>query len=121
MRQHHPDTDARLNGSNLRPAPVAGSRRRGRDAEQRSREEGAIVTRAGVAKVITFKLVLATCTKGLVAASRERRQSPGCLRSPAMTETPHKTGPVSAEFSADVLESVEIVRAAPIEEPCRAA
>jgi hypothetical protein len=38
-----------------------------------------------------------------------------------MTETPHKTGPVSAEFSADVLESVEIVRAAPIEEPCRAA
>ena len=121
MRQHHPDTDARLNGSNLRPAPVAGSRRRGRDAEQRSREEGAIVTRAGVAKVNTFTLVSATCTKGLVSASREQRQPPGCLRIPAMTETPHETRPTSAGFSHDVLKSVEIVRTAPIEESCSAA
>jgi hypothetical protein len=37
-----------------------------------------------------------------------------------MTETPRKTRPASAEFSADVLESVEVVRTAPIEEPCRA-
>jgi hypothetical protein len=38
-----------------------------------------------------------------------------------MTETPHETGPVWAEFPADVLESVEIVRIAAIGEPCRAA
>jgi hypothetical protein len=38
-----------------------------------------------------------------------------------MTETPHKTGPTSAEFSDAVRESVEIVRTAPIEEPWRAA
>jgi hypothetical protein len=38
-----------------------------------------------------------------------------------MTETPHKTGPASAEYSDGVLESVEIVGTAPIEEPCRAA
>ena len=38
-----------------------------------------------------------------------------------MTETPHKTGPASAEFSDDVLESIEIVCTAPIEEPCRTA
>lgn len=38
-----------------------------------------------------------------------------------MTETPHKTGPVWAEFSDDVLETVETVRAAAIEAPCRAA
>ena len=38
-----------------------------------------------------------------------------------MTEPPHKTGPAWAEFSDDVLESVEIVCAAAIEAPCRAA
>ena len=38
-----------------------------------------------------------------------------------MTETPHKNGSAWAEFSDDVLESVEIVRSAAIEEPCRAA
>ena len=38
-----------------------------------------------------------------------------------MTETAHKTGPACAEFSDDVIESVEIVRIAPIEEPWRAA
>jgi hypothetical protein len=32
-----------------------------------------------------------------------------------MTETPHTTGPAWAEFSDDVLESVEIVRTAAIE------
>ena len=37
-----------------------------------------------------------------------------------MTETPHKTGPAWAEFSDDVLESVETVRTAAIEAPCRA-
>jgi hypothetical protein len=91
------------------------------DAEKRSRQEEAIVTRAGVAKVNTFTLVSATCTKGLVSASREQRQPPGCLRIPAMTETPHETRPTSAGFSHDVLKSVEIVRTAPIEESCSAA
>jgi len=38
-----------------------------------------------------------------------------------MTETPHKTGLAWAEFADDVLEAVEIVRTAAIEEPCRAA
>jgi hypothetical protein len=38
-----------------------------------------------------------------------------------MTETPHKTGLAWAEFPDDVLEAVEIVRTAAIEEPCRAA
>jgi hypothetical protein len=38
-----------------------------------------------------------------------------------MTETPHKTRTAWAEFSDDVRESVEIVRAAAIEAPCRAA
>ena len=38
-----------------------------------------------------------------------------------MTETPHKTGSAWAEFSDDVLESVEIVRSAAIEARCRAA
>jgi hypothetical protein len=38
-----------------------------------------------------------------------------------MTETPHKTGPAWVEFSDDVRESVEIVRTAVIEAPCRAA
>jgi len=38
-----------------------------------------------------------------------------------MTETPHKTGPEWAEFSDDVIESVEIVRIAAIEAPCGAA
>jgi hypothetical protein len=38
-----------------------------------------------------------------------------------MTETPHKTGPAWPEFRDDVLESAEIVCAAAIEAPCRAA
>jgi hypothetical protein len=38
-----------------------------------------------------------------------------------MTETPHKTGPASAEFSGDALESVETVRTVAIEAVCRAA
>jgi hypothetical protein len=38
-----------------------------------------------------------------------------------MTETPHKTGSACAEFSDDMRESVEIIRTAAIEEPCRAA
>jgi hypothetical protein len=38
-----------------------------------------------------------------------------------MTETPHKTGSAWVEFSDDVRESVEIVRSAAIEAPCRAA
>jgi hypothetical protein len=38
-----------------------------------------------------------------------------------MTEDPPKTGPAWAEFSDDVRESVEIVRTAAIEAPCRAA
>ena len=38
-----------------------------------------------------------------------------------MTETPHQTGPAWAEFSDDVIESVEIVRIAAIEAPWRAA
>jgi hypothetical protein len=38
-----------------------------------------------------------------------------------MTGTPHKTGPAWAEFSDDVSESVETVRTAAIEAPCRAA
>ena len=37
-----------------------------------------------------------------------------------MTETPHRTGPAWAESSADVLESVEIVRTAAIESLCSA-
>jgi hypothetical protein len=37
-----------------------------------------------------------------------------------MTETRHKTGPAWAEFSDDVLESVETVSTAVIEAPCRA-
>jgi hypothetical protein len=36
-----------------------------------------------------------------------------------MTETPHTTGLAWAEFSDDVLEAVEIVRTAAIEDPCR--
>jgi len=38
-----------------------------------------------------------------------------------MTEALHKTGPAWAKFSDDVLESVETVRTAAIEAPCRAA
>jgi hypothetical protein len=38
-----------------------------------------------------------------------------------MTETPHKIGSAWAEFSDDVRESVETVRTAAIEAPCRAA
>jgi hypothetical protein len=38
-----------------------------------------------------------------------------------MTETAHKTGPAWAEFSDDVIESVEIVRIAAIEAPWRGA
>jgi len=38
-----------------------------------------------------------------------------------MTQTPHKTGSVWAEFCGDVPESVEIVRTAAIEAPCRVA
>jgi hypothetical protein len=38
-----------------------------------------------------------------------------------MTKTRHKTGPAWAEFSDDALESVETVRTAAIEAPCRAA
>jgi hypothetical protein len=37
-----------------------------------------------------------------------------------MTETPHQTRPAQNEFCDDVLVSVEIVRTAPIGEPCRA-
>ena len=81
----------------------------------RSRDEGTIVTRAGVAKVSALALALATRVKRLVSASCEQRQPPGCLRSPTMTETPHKTGPAWAEFSDDALESVEIVRTKAIE------
>jgi hypothetical protein len=35
-------------------------------------------------------------------------------------ETRHKAGPTWAEFSDDVPESVEVVRIAAIEAPCRA-
>ena len=38
-----------------------------------------------------------------------------------MTAIPHKTGPARAEFSDDVLETVETVRTTAIEAPCRAA
>ena len=38
-----------------------------------------------------------------------------------MTETAHKTGPALAEFYDDIIESVEIVRIAAIEAPCRGA
>jgi hypothetical protein len=38
-----------------------------------------------------------------------------------MTETAYKTGPAWAEFSDDVIESVEIVRIAAIEAPWRGA
>jgi hypothetical protein len=38
-----------------------------------------------------------------------------------MTETPRTTGQAWAEFSDDVLASVEVVRTAAIEAPCRAA
>jgi len=38
-----------------------------------------------------------------------------------MTQTPHKTGSVWAEFSGDLPESVEIVRTLAIEAPCRVA
>ncbi len=37
-----------------------------------------------------------------------------------MTKAPHKTGPGWVEFYDDVLESVETVRTAAIEAPCRA-
>jgi hypothetical protein len=37
-----------------------------------------------------------------------------------MTETQRKTGPAWAEFCADALESVAIVRTAVIESPCPA-
>jgi hypothetical protein len=37
-----------------------------------------------------------------------------------MTETPHKPGPALGEFS-DAVESVETVRTAAMEAPCRAA
>ena len=59
--------------------------------------------------------------KRLVSASCEQRQPPGCLRSPTMTATPRKTGQARGEFSDDVLASVEAVRTAAIEAPCRAA
>ena len=88
---------------------------------KRSRDEGTIVTRAGVAKVTSSTLALATRVKRLVSASCEQRQPPGCLRSPTMTAIPHKTGPARAEFSDDVLETVETVRTTAIEAPCRAA
>jgi hypothetical protein len=38
-----------------------------------------------------------------------------------MTETPHETRPARAEFSDEVFESVETVRTAAMEAPCRAA
>ena len=38
-----------------------------------------------------------------------------------MTQTPHKTGSAWADFSGDLPESVEIVRTAAIEAPCRVA
>jgi hypothetical protein len=38
-----------------------------------------------------------------------------------MTETPRKTGQARGEFYDDVLETVEAVRTAAIEAPCRAA
>jgi hypothetical protein len=38
-----------------------------------------------------------------------------------MTETTRKTGPARSEFPDDVHESVEIVRTAAMEAPCRAA
>ena len=83
--------------------------------------KGTIVTRAGVAKVTALIFALATRVTELVSASCEQRQPPACLRSPTMTETAHKTGPACAEFSDDVIESVEIVRIAAIEAPCGAA
>jgi hypothetical protein len=88
---------------------------------KRSRHEGAIVTRAGVAKFTALTLALATRVKGWSLRPANNGQPPGCLRSPTMTEKPHKSGPGSVEFSGDVLESVEIVGTAAIEAPCRAA
>jgi hypothetical protein len=38
-----------------------------------------------------------------------------------MTKTRHKTGPAWAEFSDGVRESVQTVRTAAIDAPCRAA
>jgi len=38
-----------------------------------------------------------------------------------MTETPHQNGPAWVEFSDEVLASIEAVRTAAIEAPCRAA
>jgi hypothetical protein len=38
-----------------------------------------------------------------------------------MTQTPHKTESARAEFPDDLPESVEIVRTAAIEAPCRVA
>src|SRR5271156_2584389 len=89
------------------------------EGAKRSREEGTIVTRAGVVKVTALTLASGTRVNRLVSASCEQRQPPGCLRSPTMTETPQKTGPAWVEFSDDVLESVETVRSAAIEAPCR--
>jgi hypothetical protein len=87
---------------------------------KQSRDEGTIVTRAGVAEVTVLIFVLATGVNRLVSVSVGTRQPPGCLRSPTMTEPP-KTGPPSAEFSDDVRESVEMVRTAAMGAPCRAA
>ena len=53
-------------------------------------------------------------------ASCEQRQPPRRLRSSTTTETRHKGGPAWADFSDDLLESVETVRTAAIEAPCRA-
>ncbi len=55
-----------------------------------------------------------------VSASCEQRQPPRRLRSSTTTETRHKSGPAWADFADDALESVESVRTAAIEEPCRA-
>jgi hypothetical protein len=53
-------------------------------------------------------------------ASCEQRQPPRLLRGSTTTETRHKGGPAWADFSDDLLESVEPVRTAAIEGSCRA-
>ena len=88
---------------------------------KRSRDEGTIVTRAGVAKFTALTLALATRVKGWSLRPANNGQPPGCLRSPTMTEKPHESGPAWVEFADDVLESVEIVGTAAIEAPWREA
>jgi hypothetical protein len=80
-----------------------------------------LVTGAGVAKVISLTVWLVSPSKMVGLRLLRTTEPSGCLRSSTMTETQHKTGPAWAEFSGDVLKSVETVSTTAIEAPCGAA